>query len=263
MTSSGTSGRMERLARRWWFYLLLALALFLLPPYASEGYEWWEISDVIRETLTHSLGPYRPLFPILHVVFAALILSLAVFGNAAARLFNAYAAFNYALIAVLQNTAVTERYGFTVLTGNVAVVLAVAAFWAWEASARRGDFTPRRQPLWRYWVIPPAVFAFWLPINLETLELDFNPTYLLTSDSVLAFCMMTPVYVATLTLYHPRVNREVLRVTSFVGTLIGIIWFTYFFVAPEIFWLIVAHVPLMVVPPYGLALSFRSSRGGG
>jgi hypothetical protein len=59
-------------------------------------------------------------------------------------------------------------------------------------------------------------------VNPITLGPDFNPVYLLTSGAGLAFCMMTPVYLAILTVYHPRVNLPVLRVTSLVGVIIGL-----------------------------------------
>ena len=51
---------------------------------------------------------------------------------------------------------------------------------------------------------------------------DFNPLMLLTNEAGVTFCMMTPTFLAVLTLFFPLVNRAVLRVTSFVGILLGL-----------------------------------------
>lgn len=85
------------------------------------------------------------------------------------------------------------------------------------------DYTFRRQPSWRYWVVPLAVLAFWSPDK----PWDFNPIYFLTSDAPLAFCLMTPVYLSILYLIHPRVNLPALRVTSFIGAMIGVFNIVY------------------------------------
>jgi len=80
-----------------------------------------------------------------------------------------------------------------------------------------------KAPAWKYWVFPLAFLAFWFPHSITdgSVVPDFNPTSILTSEAGLTFCMMTPVYLAILTLYYPRINMTTLRITSLVGVIIG------------------------------------------
>jgi len=111
------------------------------------------------------------------------------------------------LFAFLQSIAVTEKYGLGIITLNLVMFTLVASFWFWEASIQKNDFTPQKQPSWKYWVIPTAFLAFWYPCSISGVSAvqDFNPVKLLTNEAGLTFCMMTPVYLSILTLYHPRV----------------------------------------------------------
>ena len=75
---------------------------------------------------------------------------------------------------------------------------------------------------------------------------DFNPIHLLANVAGLAFCLMTPVYLAILILYYPKVNIATLRVTSLVGAIIGFYnMLTNFIMFPTLLWWNgVLHVPL-------------------
>jgi len=70
--------------------------------------------------------------------------------------------------------------------------------------------------------------------------------------------MMTPVILAMMTLYHPAVNRAGLRVSSFVGMMLGavnmIIWFV---VMPSAWWMGVLHIPLLAISVYGFVLAHQ------
>ena len=136
---------------------------------------------------------------------------------------------------------------------------AVAGFWIWEAIVLQNDFSPAKIPFWRYWVVPLAFLAFWYPLNNQTCMPDFNPAYLFTNGAGIAFCTMTPVYVGLLTLYYPRVNIAMLRITGLVGLMIGVYnMITNFFVNPgRLWWNGVLHIPLLIISLYGLVLSFR------
>jgi hypothetical protein len=112
----------------------------------------------------------------------------------------------------------TENYGLGVITVNIVWFSIIGLFWLWDAKIGRTDYTLQWQPLWRYWVVPLALLAFWSPDK----PWDFNPIYLLTSDAPLAFCLMTPIYLSILYFLHPRVNLPAIRVTSFIGVLLGI-----------------------------------------
>jgi len=250
--------RLERITRKWWFYLLFILIQFV-PPYASKGYKLDEWGDVISHALRKAvIYSYSELFPIFKIIPIILLIGIFVFRNKVARLFSVYVSISYVLFAFGQSIAVTEKYGVAICTINIVMFLVVAAFWAWEAKVLQNDFTLMKQPIWRYWVVPLAVLAFWYPINLRTGRPDFNLLYIFTSPAGVAFCMMTPVYVGLLTLYWPKVNIATLRVTSLVGLIIGLYNMLNFIVRPsQLWWNGVLHIPLLVISLYGLVLSFK------
>jgi hypothetical protein len=143
-------------------------------------------------------------------------------------------------------------------------MILVTIFWFWEAFVNKNDFTPQKPPTMRYWVAPLAFLAFWYPLNLETMKPDFSLMQFFTNVSGLAFCMMTPVYLGILTLYHPKVNIVTLRVTSLAGVVIGFWNIVHnFFTNPDILWWNgVLHLPLLLISTYALVLSFRKTQEG-
>ncbi len=133
---------MDRLTSNRRFYALLYVVGFLiLMPYASKGYSWHEMWSVIKEVVRNA-AVYRLVdlaWPsaVLHVLALALIAAVAVWGEGAARAFDAYAFAVYLMMAVGQNVGVSERYGLIVLTGNLALTLLVAFSWGWECVVGR------------------------------------------------------------------------------------------------------------------------------
>ncbi len=260
MTNLSGQSKIERITRRWWFLGLFVLIQFL-PPYASKGYKFpEEWGDVIMHALRYAfIYSYPRLFPIFKIIPIILIIGIIVFRNKFVRMFNIYVAFSYVLFALGQNIAVTERYGAAVCTVNVVMFLVIAAFWAWEAIVLQNDFKPAGIPLFRYWVIPLLVIAFWYPLDFRTAKPDFNPVHLFTNVAGVTFCMMTPVYLGLLCLYWPRVNQATMRVTSLVGLIIGLYnMYVNFGIKPSILWFNgVLHIPLLVISIYCLILSLK------
>ena len=249
-------GKLDAATKRWWFFLLYILLQFI-PPYTSKGYEPSETSFIISHILANSfMFSCVQVYPIFKVAPILLIVSLLLLKNRVRRLFSLYAGVTYVLFAFLQSIAVTESYGIGVIMANLIMFLIVAAFWLWESVARENDFTARNQSLWRLCFISLAALAFWFPLNPDTLTPDFNPAYIFTNSAGLAFCMMTPVYLTILILYHPRINMAVLRVTSLTGILIGFYNMLHF-LNPTGWWLGVLHIPLLATSLYGFILSFR------
>jgi hypothetical protein len=261
MTRERIQTKLDTVTRKWWFYPLLLL-LFFIRQYASKGYDPREWMDLMLEALSHPLIYTFPvLMPIAKAIPVGLIVGLMVLGNRIRRVFNGYIALLYVALACFQHTALTDTYGLVIISGNLALILVVALFWIWETFAERNDFTPRQPPLWKWWVAPLALLAFLAPIDTTTMSPDFSPVRLLTNESGLTYCMMTPVILAVLTLYHPTVNLAVLRVTSFVGMLFGavnmLVWFA---VMPSGWWMGVLHIPLLVISIYAFVLGFRARR---
>ena len=253
--------KLELLTRKWWFYLLFVLIQFV-PPYASKGFEPAETGMVTSEILSRSLAySYPSAFPIFKIIPMIFVISIVFLKNAVRRPFSVYVGIAYVLFAFLQNIAVTEKYGLGIITINLVMFCLVAAFWFWEAIIQKNDFTPRKQPVWKYWVIPAAFLAFWYPGSISGASIipDFNPAYILTNVAGLTFCMMTPVYIAILTLYYPRINMVTLRVTSLVGVIIGIynVLTNFILYISLLWWNGVLHIPLLTISLYALILSFK------
>lgn len=254
MESSGYE-RWERTTRKWWFFILLVLIQFIIPPFSTKGFIDWSLTAfILQNSLVMGWTAIYPFFQVAAIVFVLLMLLLR---NRFGRIFSIYAALSYLLFAVGQSISVTGEYGFALLTLNFIMFVFVAAFWLWEAFLGRNDFSARPRPLWKYWVVAPAFFAFWFPLNWETLGPDFNSAYLVTSGSALTFCMMTPLFLAVLTVFHPRVNLVTLRVTALIGLIIGIYnMLVNFVLQPALWWNGVLHIPLVLLSIYGLVLAY-------
>jgi hypothetical protein len=261
-TAERIQEKLDAITRKWWLYPCLLL-LFFIRSYASKGYDYAESLDLIGQALSNPLiFTFPALRPVAKVVPVALIAGVMLLGNGMGRVFDAYAALLYLALALFQCTAVTDTYGLIVVSGNLALVLVVAMMWIWEVVVGRNDFAPRKTVLWRWWVAPLALVAFVAPISERTLSPDFRPLELLTNGSGLTFCMMTPLILAVLTLFHPTVNLALLRVSSFVGMVFGAVnLITWFVLQPSGWWMGVLHIPLAAISVYAFVLANLRGEG--
>jgi len=248
---------LEKLSQRWWFFVVIFF-LFFVPPYSARPVDPTGIPSLVIQILSgaliYSIPALFPIFKIIPLLFMAAIL---VRGDRATRAFNIYVSAVSALMAIFQTMAITERYGFAVMTGSLLAYLLVAAFWIWETIAKKNDFSPRKVPIWRWWVVPLAFLAFWMPID-DALQPDFSPLLILTSGAGVTYCMMTPVFLAVLVFFYPTVNLATLRVAAFVGLITAIFnVIQEFFVFPEALWMGVLHMPLLLISLYAYILSFQ------
>jgi hypothetical protein len=251
--------QLERITRKWWFFLIFLLIQFISPPYASKGYQWSQMGNLITYTLRNAyVNSFSQLYPAFKIVPVILILLIIIFRNRFRRLFGIFVAFSYIVFALGQNIAVTEKYGLSICTINLIMFLIVAFFWIWESIVLKNDFRFLKTPLWRYWIIPPALFAFWAPSGPGSFSLDD----LFANGAGMAFCMMTPVYIGLLMLYYPRVNIATLRVTSLVGIIISFYnMIVNFLIRPAtLWWNGVLHLPLLFISIYGLILSLQKTK---
>jgi len=239
-------------------FLLLFVALFLcvfLPTYTSVPYEQQDMMLVIRDVFVQTSVAYLWLSPAIHLATIILIIAISRYGNKTSRIADAFIGILFLLMAFSNHMAITEDYGFTVITGNVVQIAVVGLFWLWDAWKPRNEFVFQRLALWRYWVIPFAILAFWSPINAD-LSPNFSPLLFLTSSFGVMFCPTTPVVIALLTLIYPRVNGYVLGVTSFVGFIIGLFNAMSLLLMPGYsVWNFVLHLPLIFISLYGLLIS--------
>ena len=255
--------KLDAITKRWWPYIPLFL-LFLLRPYASRGYEPQDSLNVILEALMDPLMFKVPsLMPVAKAITILLVLSIFLWGNKVKRVFNIYVTLLYGAVACFQHASFTENYGLVIVTSNLVLILVVALLWAWEVFLGQNDFEPQERPIWKWWVAPLALLALLSPVDSTNLTPDFNPIHLLTNESGLTYCMMTPVILAVLTLHHPRVNLALLRVSSFAGTLFGVVnILIWFFVMPVGWWMGVLHLPLLTISLYAFILAQRGDKAG-
>ena len=249
---------LERVSGKWWFLLVLLL-LFFVPIYSGVTVDPREIPEatvaVLSKAFIYSFPHLFPLFKIVPIVIIAL---LAAIKNRGVGVFNIYTAALSLGFAFFQTTASTEKYGFAVLTGNLTVYTIVLFFWIVEAFVKKNEIVDETRPWWRYWVVPFAFLSFWYPINLTTLQPDFSVPGILDSASGLTYCMMTPVFLAIVTLFCKRFNRAAVRVTAFAGAVSGVFNIVQWFLQPLLWWMGVLHIPLFVVSVYAFVLSYTA-----
>jgi hypothetical protein len=236
--------------------LPLLLVCTFLPTLAAVPFGQQDSALVIRDVFMQTSVAYLWLSPTIHVITILLIVALYRYGSRVGRVADAFFRILFLFFAFGNHVAVTENYGLVVLTGNLIPILIVGLFWMWEAYKPLNDYVFQRLPTWRYWVLPFVFLAFWSPINAE-LNPDFNPLLLLTSSFGVMYCPTTPLIVAVLTLIYPRVNVFLLRITSFVGLLIGLFNAMSFFIMPGYtLWNLILHTPLIFISAYGFLITF-------
>jgi hypothetical protein len=252
----------KNLTSRKWFYPLvygLLIVISMLPPIAQVPYDPRNTQDVIMNILMVSILPYASWGWVFHVATLGVI-ALAVFRpKVAGRVMAAYFGVNYLLIAALQTNAVTETYGFAVQTGALVATALLGMLWLWVAWRNKLQALFKGVPSWRWILLPLALLVFWSPIGLEGNRVvpNFNPLLLLTSpDYGLAYCFVTPVFLFLLVLFYPKVDVFAFRVTAFNGLLYGLFNLTHWF-NPDMVWMGVMHIPLLVIPPVAWLISVQ------
>jgi hypothetical protein len=244
-----------REARKTLLILLVLLVCTFLPTLAAVPFAQQDSTLVIRDVFMQTSISYLWLSPAIHVITILLIVALYRYGSRIGRVADVFFGILFLFFAFGNHIAVTENYGLVVLTGNLVPILIVGLLWMWEACKPLNEYVFQRLPAWRYWVLPFVFLAFWSPINAE-LNPDFNPLLLLTSSFGVMYCFTTPLIVAILTLIYPRVNVFLLRITSFVGLLIGLFNAMSFFMMPGYtLWNLILHTPLILISAYGLLIT--------
>lgn len=247
----------EKLLTKWWFYLAF-LIFYFLPAYTALPFDAQNTPELIGLVLSSPIiYAYPEVMPLFKLIPLLLISGIIIYGNRAASWFLIYATIIIFAMAILQNSSITDKYGLAILTGNVIIYIFVAMVWLLEVLSRQTDFSRPTHSLWRYWVIPVAILAFWFPVNETTLGPEFSITALFANSAGLTTCMMMPMFLAVLSIYHPHVNRATLRVSSYAGLITGLLNVLQWFMFTENWWIGVVHLPLLTIAAYTFWLSFR------
>ena len=235
--------------------LSLLFFCFFLPPITEVPVAQQDTMLVIRNVFAQTSTAYLWLSPAIHVITILLLVAAHFYGKKIGQVIDAYFGFLILFMAVSNHVAMTDSYGLVIVTGNLVPIFVVGIFWMLEVFKPRNEYVFRRLPVWRYWVAPLVVLAFWSPIGPD-LGPDFSPSLLLTSSFGVMYCPTTPFMVGFLTLIYPKANTLLLRVTSFVGLFIGIFnVMSYFLMPGYTLWNLILHIPLVTISAYGLLLA--------
>ena len=103
-----------------------------------------------------------------------------------------------------------------------------------------------------------AGLAFWFPTDASGSSPQFTLANLVSNGSMLTYCMMTPVLLAILTMFHPHVNQATMRITSYVGIMFGVTNEVEWFVLhPSMWWMGIMHIPLITISLYAFAITIK------
>jgi hypothetical protein len=268
LESNKNRGFFETVTARWWFLVLIPLIFFFSPPYLQKnGYplsdfsKWYEtIGEISSKNFTGFFAPYSPIMNLLAI---AVIILIFVLKNKFSRVFSIYIAIMMVFYVITQNTSYTEENGIGIVTCSYIILPILSGIWIWEAFAQKNNFN--KAPKLNIWTISAfcaALFAFWNPINQETLMPDFNPVYLLTNGGNSMFCTMTPMFIAVMFFFYPSVNTAALRVTGIIGASIGFIQVVMHLIlmVKTNWWIGVIHIPVFSLSIAAIIVSFKADR---
>lgn len=246
--------KLEKITKKWWFFALLIGLQFMIMPFSTKNFSFETIGGVIGATLSNAIQvkivDYYIYFQILAIV---MLILLFIFKNKIGKIFTLYVTLSYIAFAIIQNIAITEKYGISIVTINVLMFLFVAYLWLKEFLNPQNDYSFSNLNWKNCWLIALALIAFWLP--LERGNFNFSWSHFLYSGSSLAFCMMTPVFLTIMTLNIPKTNVVTYRITAIIGVIIGF-YNMMNFQNPHTVNAALIHLPLMIISIYAMIKSY-------
>ena len=118
-----------------------------------------------------------------------------------------------------KHVAFTEEYGFSMVISNLIMLLSLSS-WFWDVFAQKNSFSASGTALLEILEVPMAFLASGILFNPITFRPDFrSPT---CSQILPGSCLMTPVYLAILILYHPQINPVTMR-SDMAGIIIALV----------------------------------------
>lgn len=250
--------KLDYISRKWWFFVILVVSQSLFLPYAGKNFQMESINSIIYTTLQNSfqveMSDYNVYFQVLSL---SILILLIILKNKIKRIFDIYVAASYILFAFIQNIAVTEQYGLSIVTVNVVMFLFVAYVWLSEIFQSKNDYSFSNIQ-WKYsWMILLSLFAYLCPLSPN--GFDLNPLYFFHKNSATAFCLTTPLFLTIMTLNIPRINIVTYRITALIGIIIGL-YNMFSFLNPYTVFLGFLHIPLLSISLYCCILSYKINR---
>lgn len=246
------------ISKKWWFFFILLVAQFLLMPFTAKNFQMNDINNIISTTLQHAFQMRLSNYNVFFQAFSLLMLILLIaFRNKVKSVFNIYVTISYFAFSFLQNMAITEKYGLSIITVNVAMFLFVSYVWTLEFFQGKNDYSFNNFK-WKYsWMILLSLFAYLCPISYS--GFDFNPLNFFFKNSSTAFCLTTPLFLTIMTLNIPNINVVTYRITAIIGFIIGI-YNMFSFLNPHTTFLGILHIPLLTISLYCFILSYKINK---
>jgi hypothetical protein len=255
---------------RIWSSILLFigfLILSMIPLYTQKPYASRDISNVILNLLMVADAPYRAFAPVFHIATLVLIGLIIWRPEKWGRLMAGYIGVNYLTLIVTCAMGETEKYGFVVMSGALALYAILGM--AWLTSAFRNTLQAAfRKPMVLEWgLCLLALMAFWGPYTISqgAIKPSFNLLLLFASlDYGMMFCFTTPVFLIGLILCYPLVPSFAFRITAINGVIYGVLNLSHWF-HPERWWMGALHLPLLLISLYALIYPriYRRSQDSG
>lgn len=228
-----------------------------IPVLTETGYEPQNTIHVIAEVLMHpyinNLGIFLPLAK---AVLTAVVLSPFFMNRrAAGRLVFSYYSALLLVIGLFQNMADTH-YGFTFIIGNLMVQYTIMAFCIWDCIKGISQFDKHTLDCQKLWVVQFMLLALLMPYAFKNGAVTPAIHTVFKNEAGVTYCMIIPVIVGMLILFHRSVYKPTMHIVSFLGFGFGILnMMTWFGFRPMDWWMGVLHLPLLIISWYGLRLS--------
>lgn len=248
----------EKIILSRWFLVAMFLMALILPPYASKAFAPQNIGSIVAATLSNSfvrdLLSYSTVFQIITLLF---FVGLIVWKNKFRKPFTLFVGVSYLVYAIVQNIAITESFGLSMVLSNIVLCILVSFVWIRDAWINKNSYTFQNFNKKNLWLVLVALFCFWWPMNFSG-SLDFNPLYFFSGHVVqsIQFCPMTPIFLIVLIFCKPTISLPIYRMTAIAGSIIGF-WNMMSFLNPSTVFVGVYHLPLFLISLYVLIDSFK------
>ena len=243
-----------------WLKIVLTI-LFFVPAYSQVAYDPAEISNLIAAVLSNPfVVQIAWLLPIFHLLLLCAVIFSVMDFRVSKQVILGYYSFILVIVAVFQNMAITEAYGFVFLVGNMLPQFIVIAFCVYDLIKRKTTIKSKNLDKTRLWITPLMLLAFLMPYSVNSIgniypSIALRITY---NEAGVTYCMITPIVIGVMLLYSKGVDKATLSVISYVGFIFGLLnMLTWFIMNLNNWWMGVLHLPLFIIAFYGLVVAYK------
>ena len=228
-------------------FKIMMVVLMFLPLVTQKPYDSRYTVNVIAEVLKNPYSVRIKVFlPAAKAALLAAAVSPLLFAKSEKIILGYYAVI-LMVVSVFQNMSDTQ-YGFTFIPGNMILQLIIAAIVLIDLHGRKSRIEKNDMDARYLWVIPFMALAFLMPYGVKEGIIVPSVRTVLINDAGVAYCMITPVILGTLMLFHKYVHRETMHAIAFLGFSFGILnmmtWFGY---QRQNWWMGICHLPLLIL----------------